>query len=39
MPGSILGNFQVTCSFCAHSLSQESTQPPTEMSTKEFPGG
>ena len=43
VPGSIpcraLGNFQVTYSFCPHSLAPGSTQPLTEMSIKEFPWG
>jgi hypothetical protein len=37
--GRVLGKFQVTCSFCQHSVALGSTQPVTEMSTKEFPWG
>ena len=33
----VLGRFQVTYTFCPHSASLRSTQPLTEMSTKEFP--
>jgi hypothetical protein len=32
-------DFQVTCSFCPHSLALGATQPLTEMSTKVFPWG
>jgi hypothetical protein len=38
IPDKVLGKFRVTYSFCAHSLALGSTQPLTEMSTKEFPG-
>lgn len=37
IPGRGLRNFQVTSSFCPHSVAPGSTQPPTETSTKEFP--
>jgi hypothetical protein len=36
IPGMILGNFQVMYSFYSHSLVLRSTQPLTEISTKEF---
>ena len=38
-PPEVLGIFQVACSFCPHSVALGSTQPLTEMSTKEFPWG
>ena len=38
IPCRVLGHFLVTCFFC-HSISLGSTQPVTEMSTKEFHGG
>jgi hypothetical protein len=39
MAGLDVGNFQVTCSFCPHSVAQGTAYPVTEISTKEFPGG
>jgi len=36
VPGRVLGNFQVTYSFCAHSVALGSTRRLAEMSTKEF---
>jgi hypothetical protein len=39
IPGSVLGNYQMNYFFCAQSVTLESTQPVTEMSTKEFPWG
>ena len=39
IPGRTLGNFQVTCSACPHSVALASTQPVTERSTKELPWG
>jgi hypothetical protein len=33
-PGEVLGNFQVTCSFCSLSFALGSTRPLTEMRTK-----
>jgi hypothetical protein len=35
----IHGNYQVIFSFYLHSVVLESTQPPIEMSTTEFPWG
>jgi hypothetical protein len=39
IPCTVLENFQVTYSFRPHSAAVGSTQPPTKMSTKEFPWG
>ena len=39
IPCWVLGNFQVTFSFCLHSVALGSNQPVMEMSTKEFPWG
>jgi hypothetical protein len=36
IPERVLGNFQVTYYFCAHSLTLGSTQSLTEISTKKF---
>jgi hypothetical protein len=37
VPSKAVVNFKVTCSFCLHSVVPGSTQPLTEMNTKEFP--
>jgi len=37
--GRVLENFQVTYSCSPHSIARGSTQPLTEMNTKEFPWG
>jgi hypothetical protein len=37
IPDRVIGNFQLTYSFYPISVELRSTQPVTEMSTKEFP--
>jgi len=37
--GRVFGNFQLSYSFCPHSVALGSILPLTEMSTKEFPWG
>jgi hypothetical protein len=39
IPDRALRNIQVICSFCLHAVAMASSQPLTEMSTKEFPWG